>query len=432
MLEFFSTDLKERNISLVQALLNGFSKEGALYLPQTLPFFSPNTLKNWRKLTFQEISLHIAKELFQGILKDSVLEQLISEVFYFPIQMRVLGSKLYGLELFHGPTFSFKDFGARFMAHLWSHLRSPKDSLTVLVATSGDTGSAVGHAFSEIPGTHVYILYAKGKVTPFQEKQLTTIEKNVTAIEIDGTFDDCQNLLKKAVCDRKIRQKKRITTANSINIARILPQSFYYFYAYTQIPENFHPIVVSVPCGNFGHLVSGILAKRMGLPIARFLAATNINDEVPLFLKSGSFVPQSSKDTIAVSMDVGNPSNFQRLEALYEYNVEKMRKDIVGDSFTDDEIRSGIKEMFRSYHYIVDPHGATGYLALQRYQKLEANNHAGLFFMTAHPAKFLESLMHLLPIPIEIPESLQATQTKQKHAISLSNSYKEFKDFLLS
>lgn len=413
-------------VSFKEAVFQGFAPDGGLYLPKSLPTFAPSQLKNFKGLSLFEISLELTKSLFSEELLSSQLEKVCS-IFHTPIPVLSLEENLYLAELFHGPTLSFKDFGAQFMAQLVSAWQRDGET-TVLVATSGDTGSAVGRAFHRMPGVRVFILYPKGKVTSLQEQQLTTIGDNVKALQIDGTFEDCQTLLKRAVLDRDLQAKTRVTTANSINIARLFPQAFYYFYVFTQL-ENQSEGVFSVPCGNFGHLVSGILAKRMGLPIHRFLAVTNINDEIPLFLKSGVFEPHTAYESIAVSMNVGNPSNFPRLLELYGNSAEKMREDLLGVSFTDDEIRQSIREVYEKHGYLMDPHGATSYLALQKYLVLEKRKEAGLFFATAHPSKFAEALQ-FLSISLSVPPALKEASSQKKEIIAIPADYTLFKSII--
>ncbi len=429
-MRFYSTSQEGRGIALKEALERGFAPDGGLYLPAELPFFSQEDLLALKKLSFPDMSCVIAKRLLSTELSEEEITSLVAAAFDFPVPVISFPESLYGLELFHGPSLSFKDFGARFMAQLVHKLWKSDKPLGILVATTGDTGSAVGMAFKGIPHTHVFILFPKGRVTPSQEMQLTTIGGNVTAIEVEGTFDACQQLLKQAVLDPALRQACVLTTGNSINIARLLPQTFYFFYAYCQMKEFPSPFFVSVPCGNFGHLASAVLAKRMGVPIARLIAGTNINEEVPLFLKSGVFQPHASLQTLAVSMDVGNPSNFSRLTALYHHSLSAMRREIIGASFTDEEICAGMRRLYQDTGYSADPHSIISYLALNDYLKMEGKRHPGLFLVTAHPAKFLETVQPLIPQPIPVPERLQVALSRQKQAVHLSNSYSELKSLL--
>lgn len=416
-MRFYSTEGKNKDVSFKEAVLQGFAPDGGLYLPHNLPQFTAEQLKKLRGLSFLELSIELGKELLKEELRPAELITICEEAFNFPLPFISFHEGLYLLELFHGPTLSFKDFGARFLAAL---LKNWEKELIVLVATSGDTGSAVGQAFCGILGMKVFILYPKGKVTLLQEQQLTTIGHNVHALEIEGSFEDCQEMLKKAVMDSELNKKIKITTANSINIGRLLPQALYYFYAYCELEEQCPPIF-SIPCGNFGHLVSGMLAKRMGLPVQRFLGATNINDEVPLYLRSGVFRPHPAYPTVAVSMDVGNPSNFPRLIELYEHSIEKLRKDLLGISFTDEQIIEAIQEMLATHGYLLDPHSATAYLALREYLILEKRESPGIFFATAHPAKFQEKLKPYISAEIPLPSTLQTSFPKK--TTLLPNTY---------
>lgn len=427
-MRFFSSEGRCEEASFQEAIFQGFASDGGVFVPKTLPVFSSRTLKKLRGLSLTELAIEAGKILFQDDLDPHLAETVIEEAFNFPAPFFSFSQGMSLLELFHGPTLSFKDFGARFLARLMYRLGTGNKKVTVLVATSGDTGSAVGNAFLGLPGFRVFILYPKGFVTPLQKQQLTTIGGNVTALEVEGGFEDCQSLLKRACLDPELKKRQLVTTGNSINIGRIFAQALYYFYAYSQLPEHGQKAIFSVPCGNFGHLVSGIFAERMGLPVARFIAATNINDEVPLFLKSGLFEPHPAYHTIAVSMDVGNPSNFPRLLALYEHSLEKMREAIWAIRFTDDEIREGIRKMLKEYGYLLDPHSATAYLALESYLKKEPA-YPGIFFATAHPAKFQEALQFIAP-HIEMPAKLQKTLEKPQQAISLPNNYEALKDLL--
>ena len=427
-MRFYSTAGRVKGVSFEQAVVEGLAPDGGLYLPESLPQFSVNHFKHKIGLSFSELSIDLARILFEGIFPVEEVTQLCEEAFNFPLPLVSFPEKIHGLELFHGPTLSFKDVGCRFLGALlkkWSHGSKER---VVLVATSGDTGSAVGMALRGIPGVRVFILYPKGRVTPSQEQQLTTIGRNVKAVQVEGSFEDCQNLLRQAVLDPELQQEAHITTANSQNIARILSQSLYYFYAYSQLPLEVEEVVFSVPCGNFGHLVSGMIAKRMGLPVSRFLGATNANNEVPLFLHSGVYRPHEAYPTIAVSMDVGDPSNFPRLLELYENSLEKLRKDVLGIDFTDSQIQQAIQEMFATYGYLLDPHSATAYLALREYMKLEKRQHTGVFFATAHPAKFLESLTSLVSTPIHVPDRLQAALSKPKNFLSISPVFEALKE----
>jgi len=334
--------------------------------------------------------------------------------------------------LFHGPTCAFKDFAARFMARLFSFFaeRSQK-KITILVATSGDTGSAVAHGFLNVSGIKVVILYPSEKVSPLQEKQLTGMGKNITALEVKGTFDDCQKLVKQAFLDKELREKIMLASANSINIARLLPQSFYYAYLCAQLNKQELPIVVSVPSGNFGNLTAGIIAKKIGAPISKFIASTNDNNVVPKYLDTGDFQPKPSVSTISNAMDVGNPSNFARMLELYANNVMGMRKDIYGVSFSDVATRNAISSVYNKYHYIMDPHGAVAYLGLLDFVK-KFEGYTGVFLETAHPAKFFEEVEKVIKEPVPMPNRLGSYLEREKLATLLNNDFQELKSFLLN
>ncbi len=428
-MKFNCTSGVAKGFSFFEALALGFAPDGSLFIPEALPIFSPNDLLEQKESSFQDLSLFLARRFLGQEIPLPLLRKICFEAFDFPLPIKQMDEETWALELFQGPTLSFKDIGARFMAACVKHLWQEERPLTVLVATTGDTGSAVASAFHRMPQACVKILYPKGRVTPSQEKQLTTFGENVEALEIQGTFDDCQRLLKAAVLDSDLRKTLAITTGNSINVARLIPQLFYFFYAYLQIKPTL-PFHVSVPCGNFGHLVSALLAKRAGLPIERFIAGTNINDEIPLYLKSGIFLPHPSLQTIAVSMDVGNPSNADRLFFLFNQKVENMRKEIVGLSFTDEEIRETIRRVKKEKQLIIDPHSAISYAALNAYRDKVPHPLSGLFLETAHPAKFIDVMKPLVG-DIEIPERLQQALKKKKKATPLKADFEAFKSHLL-
>jgi threonine synthase len=340
---------------------------------------------------------------------------------------------IYSLELFHGPTLAFKDFGARFLAGVLGHFaKQSHEQITILVATSGDTGSAVAHGFYNLPGINVVVLYPSGKVSELQEKQFTTLGGNIVSLEIDGTFDDCQRMVKEAFADRDIQKRRTLSSANSINIARLLPQMFYYFRAVQQLSLNNNmPIIISVPSGNFGNLMAGLMAKRMGLPIDTFIAATNINDVVPAYLKTKLFTARPSVSTLSNAMDVGNPSNFVRVLDLYAQDWEAIRKDVVGYAFTDDETVRAIQDVHRKDGYTLDPHGAVGYLGLMKYRQ-QAEPCTGIFLETAHPGKFQEAVERALQSTIELPPALLQFVKRKKLSRAMKNDFVELKNYLLS
>jgi len=338
-------------------------------------------------------------------------------------------NNIFALELFHGPTLAFKDFGARFMSQVLGHFaKQQKREIVILVATSGDTGSAVANGFLGVAGTRVIVLYPKGKVSEIQEKQFTTLEKNITAIEVNGTFDDCQRLVKQAFLDQALNESFFLTSANSINIARLIPQSFYYFYAWSRLPKNKN-VMFSIPSGNFGNLTAGLIAKRMGLPIQHFVAATNINDIVPHYLTTKEFLPKSSASTISNAMDVGNPSNFARMLDIFHHDHSAMKNDITGYSFNDEETRGAMRDVFQKFNYTLDPHGAIGYLGAKKYLSQNPES-VGVFLETAHPAKFLDVVESALQRKVPIPDGLKLFLSGNKKSIACEADFVSFKNLL--
>lgn len=433
MTHFYSTQDKHIRVSLKEAVMRGVAEDGGLFMPDHIPLMPDSFFTQISSLSFSEIALEVSEILLKDTIPVDDLKKIVDAAINFDAPLKRLSSEIYALELFHGPTLSFKDFGACFMAQLMGYFLQHRDqTLHLLVATSGDTGSAIAQAFLNVPGIQVWILYPKGKVSLIQEKQLTTMGHNITALEVDGSFDNCQSLVKQAFSDHTLRQKISLTSANSINIARLIPQTFYYFYAYAQLKEQNVPLVVSVPCGNFGNLVAGLLAKKMGLPITQFVAATNINDSVPKYLNSGIFEPHPSKHTLSNAMDVGNPSNFGRLLDLYEHQREKMTFDIFGASFTDEQTQSAIQDVFAKYRYILDPHGAVAYLGLQSFLAKCSGKVNGVFLETAHPAKFADEVEKIINQKVPIPHRLQEVLSKEKQSIVLSTDYKDLRQLLLA
>jgi threonine synthase len=429
-MQLYSTNNPKLRVDLKEAVMNSLPADRGLYMPLHIPRFEPTFFHNLGDQSFQEIAFAISTALIKDYIPAEVLSEIVEEAINFPAPVQWLQEDIGVLELFHGPSLAFKDFGARFMSRLMSYFnRNENRPLTILVATSGDTGGAVAAGFYDTPGIEVVILYPSGKVSNLQEKQLTTLGKNIFACEVEGTFDDCQAMVKRAFLDDQLKEKYRLSSANSINIARLIPQSFYYFEAFKQIKDKNGPVVFSVPSGNFGNLTAGLMAKKMGLPIDAFIAATNINKIVPDYLKSGDYQPQSSIPTISNAMDVGNPSNFSRMMDLYGSMWEEVKKDIVGYFYDDDQTKKGITEIDRKFGYTADPHGAIGYLALQAYQTKHPCT--GIFFETAHPGKFLPTVEGVLDRKIDIPESLSKLTHLEKTAHKMSNKYMDFKSFLL-
>lgn len=433
MIYFYSTRNKAKKVSLEEAVMKGLADDGGLFMPQTIPILPHSFFNQIASLSFHEIAFKVAKNLLQDSLPDKVLEHIITNAFNFEAPLKKLVEDIYVLELFHGPTLSFKDFGACFMAQLMGHyVKQGNQTLHILVATSGDTGSAIGQAFLNVPGIRVWILYPKEGVSWNQEKQLTTIGNNITALEIEGTFDDCQKLVKQAFSDNRLQSKLTLTSANSINIARLIPQTFYYFYAYAKLKTE-KSVIFSVPCGNFGNLTAGILAKKMGLPVKKFIAATNVNDTIPKYLQTGIFEPRASIPTLSNAMDVGNPSNFERMLDLYEGQVEKMRSDIIGRSFTDAETTSLMQKVFDAYGYLLDPHGAVAYLGLQSILNESRDSRSpGIFLETAHPVKFADDVLKITNQQAAMPIHLEEILAKEKQTIVLSSKYEDLCSLLIN
>ena len=413
-MKFYSTQQNSPLVGLQEAIMNGLAPDGGLYMPARIPRLPSGIFEKATKMSFQDIAFEASKKFFLPDVPQDTLGAIIHEALSFDVPLVELDKQLYVLELFHGPTCAFKDFAARFIAHLFGFFAEKlQQEITILVATSGDTGSAVAHGFLNVRGVKVVILYPSGKVSLLQEKQLTGMGENVTALEVQGSFDDCQKLAKQAFLDRESKEKMTLASANSINIARLLPQSFYYLYLCRQLNQIGKPIVVSVPSGNFGNLTAEIIAKRMGAPISQFVAATNRNDVVPEYLQTGNFKPRPSVSTISNAMDVGNPSNFSRMLELYDHDVQKMRNEIYGVSFSDKETREAISSVFEQYDYIMDTHGAVAYLGLIDFIK-NSSKPVGVFLETAHPAKFSDEVERVIGNPIPMPDRLSQYLERKK------------------
>lgn len=428
-MRYISTRQQEET-NIKTAILKGLADDGGLFMPEYIPQLDSAFFENLPNLTLQEIGFRVAREFLGESIRNENLKEIIDEVLNFEIPAVKISENIYSLELFHGPTMAFKDVGARFMARMMSYFSEGKP-MKVIAATSGDTGSAVASGFFGVPGIEVYILYPKGKVSPLQEKQLTTWGGNIKALEIEGTFDDCQALAKQILSDEELNQKFTLTSANSINIARLIPQSFYYFWAFAQLQKLGKPIVFSVPSGNFGNLTAGLFAKKMGLPIHHFVASTNANDIVPNYLETGIYTAKSSVQTISNAMDVGNPSNFERMKSLFDNDVSEFKKYIDSYSFSDEETKIAMRKVKNDFGYTLDPHGAVAYLGFQKY--LEKNNEEliGVLLETAHPAKFVEVVENVLKETIEIPEKLAAFGRKDKLATLLPNDLSKIKEAIM-
>jgi threonine synthase len=420
-------------VSLRDAMLSGSAPDGGLYMPVGIPHVEKEFLERLPSLTFQEIAQEIGV-LFSGDeIPRRILETIVAEAFNFPVPLVALDERLHILELFHGPTLAFKDFGARFMARVLAYfVQEAGKQLTVIVATSGDTGSAVAQAFLGVPGIRVVILYPAGRVSEAQEKQLTTLGQNITALEVSGSFDDCQRLAKQALVDPAIASKITLTSANSINIGRLIPQCFYYFEAVARLRPSESLPVFSVPSGNFGNLTGGLLAKRIGLCVSRFVAATNANDVVPEFLRRGKLVPRPSRHTLSNAMDVGNPSNFARIVDLYENDLQAIRRDIWGCSFSDEETLRIMHDVQERHGYVLDPHTAVGVLGWQSFEKQTRPGTCGIVLATAHPAKFSETVARATGVRPEMPERLAALLNQPKKSIPFPNRFSELQEFLLA
>ena len=433
-MKYFSTRDKNNFVSFREAVMQGLASDGGLFLPEEIPSFPKSFMENLRSLSFQEIGYQTAKLFVGDEISESKLLEIIERSIDFPAPLVNLDDQLHVLELFHGPTLAFKDFGAQFMARTMEHfVKDDNRELVILVATSGDTGSAVAHGFYGVEGIKVYLLYPSGKVSATQEKQLTTLDKNIVALEIHGTFDDCQHLVKSAFTDKDLKEKLNLSSANSINIARLIPQSFYYINAVKQLESSGKEIIVSVPSGNLGNITAGLIAKHMGLPITKFIAATNSNDVFTNYLSSGKFEPRKSVQTYSNAMDVGNPSNLERVRNLFGDNLEKMKSEIASYSFNDDETVSGTKEVYDKFGYVIDPHGSVGYLAMKKYLSLQRKtSYHAVVVETAHPAKFKDVVENTINREIEMPERLAECIKKKKHSIILDSKFATFKDFLLS
>lgn len=430
-MRFYSTNTKSSKVSLRQAVIEGLAPDNGLYMPEGIPQLAPSFFQNIHSNTLKEIAREVCAAFLNGDLSDKEIDALVDHTVQFDAPLVQVEEDIFSLELFHGPTLAFKDFGARFLSGLLGSFAQQQDKeITILVATSGDTGSAVANAFLNVPGTKVIVLYPSGKVSDIQEKQFTTLGGNITALEVDASFDDCQRLVKQAFLDKELKQKVFLTSANSINIARLIPQSFYYFHAYAQLKAKANPVVFSVPSGNFGNLTAGLLAKRMGLPIAHFVAATNANDVVPEFLRTNKFTPRASVQTISNAMDVGNPSNFARMLDLCDNDSQRLSADIDGYSFSDQDTREAMRRVFKHNGYVLDPHGAVAYLGVKKFMQSNPS-HTGIFLETAHPAKFKDTVEETIQSPVAIPEPLKRFIKGEKRAIFMENDFDDFKEILL-
>lgn len=432
-MKYYSTNTKAPLATLHEAVVKGLASDSGLYMPEYLYKLPADFFDSIQNLPFNEIAKIVATAFFGEDVEQKALDEIVVDTLQFDCPVVEVSDNIYSLELFHGPTLAFKDVGGRFMARLLQYFirKEGKEEVNVLVATSGDTGSAVANGFLGVDGIHVYVLYPKGKVSKIQESQFTTLGKNITAIEVDGVFDDCQALVKKAFMDEELNRHMKLTSANSINVARFLPQSFYYFNAYARMKAagKADNLVVCVPSGNFGNITAGLFGREMGLPIKRFIAANNANDVFFKYLQTGEYTPKASIQTIANAMDVGNPSNFARVYDMFDGDLQKIRSVVSGATYSDEQIRETMKSCFDSNGYILDPHGACGYRALEEgLTEVET----GVFLETAHPAKFKETVESAIGAEVEIPERLAAFMRGEKKSVEMSADFDSFKNFLMT
>ena len=427
---FYSTNNKDLQLDIKDAVIKGLASDNGLFMPEYIPQLEKSFIDKLGDLSFTEIALEVLKPYFTPIVPEEKLKEIINDAFNFDIPLKNVEENINVLELFHGPTSAFKDVGARFLARVLSwFVKDMEQDVYVLAATSGDTGGAVANGFVDVPGIKVVVLYPSGMVSDRQERQFTTPGRNITALEVKGTFDDCQRLVKTAFLDKELNEKLFLTSANSINIARLLPQVVYYFYAYAQLKDKSKDVVISVPSGNFGNLTAGLIAFKMGLPVKRFIAATNINDVVPEYLNTGEYIARTSVQTLANAMDVGDPSNFVRVLELFNKNLDTIKNTISGFVVDDKEIRKTIKEVHDTAGYILDPHGACGYRALKHQLK---NNEQGIFLATAHPAKFPDVVEEEINSEVEMPETMKQFMDKTKIKQTIQSTFDDLKKHLLN
>ena len=432
-MKYYSTNKKISGVSLQDAVVKGLAEDKGLFMPNSINVLPQSFFDSIENLSFQEIAYTVADAFFGEDVEAEALKKIVYETLNFDVPLVHVVDNIYSLELFHGPTLAFKDVGGRFMSRLLGYFiqKQSDTKVNVLVATSGDTGSAVANGFLGVEGIHVYVLYPKGLVSPIQECQFTTLGQNITALEVDGTFDDCQALVKSAFMDEELNAKLKLTSANSINVARFLPQSFYYFYAYAQLKKlgKADNVVMCVPSGNFGNITAGLFGKRMGLPVKRFIAANNRNDIFSQYLQTGVYTPRPSVSTIANAMDVGDPSNFARVLDLFGGSHKAISAEISGVSYTDQQIAETLKTCYAETGYLLDPHGACGFQALKDGLK---ENEIGVFLETAHPAKFLETVENIICETVEIPFKLQEFMKGEKKSLSMNKDFESFKSYLMT
>jgi len=429
-MHYYSTSNREMKSGLKEAVIKGLAPDRGLFMPSSLPVLSRNTLEAFRNMDLSDIAVRVSQALFGEDIPKADLEKITREAINFDTPLVQVEEGIYAFELLHGPPRAFKDVGARFLARLLGYYTKNLDEdLHVLVATSGDTGSAVANGFLGVQGIRVHVLYPSGGVTPLQEKQFTTLGNNINALEVRGNFDDCQRLVKAAFMDEDLSARMKLTSANSINLARFLPQAFYYFRGWAQLEPGTRAFF-SVPSGNYGNMTAGLVAREMGLPVHTFLSVNNLNDVVASYLLTGNFQPRSSTPTIANAMDVGDPSNFDRILDIFNHRHDWITRHLHGYSYTDREIREVIERVYRRYGYLCDPHGATGYQAAQSYRK-ENPGLSGIFMETAHPAKFRETVEEVIGQAIDLPERLAAFSSREKQSTLIDPDFQGFKKYLL-
>ena len=426
-MNYYSLHHKSPKSTFKNAVVQGLAKDRGIYFPDNIQQLSKDFIENISDYSNHEIAYEVIKQFVGDEIPTKKLKEIVANTVSFDFPLVKVDDNIASLELFHGPTMAFKDVGAKFMAQCLEYFNKDNDDeVTVLVATSGDTGGAVANGFLGAKGVNVVILYPSGKVSDIQEKQLTTLGQNITALEVDGVFDDCQEMVKTAFLDEEIT--KTLTSANSINVARWLPQMFYFFFAYKELHKKHKDLIFSVPSGNFGNICAGIMAQKLGLPIKHFVASTNVNDTVPNYLVDGIYKPKPSKATISNAMDVGNPSNFIRIQELFNNDLEALKSAFSSYSFSDDETRATMKQIYENSGYVADPHGAVGYLGLKKHGLKE--NEFGVFLETVHPVKFLDVVEETLPVKVEIPEQIKKVINNTKVAYKAS-TYQDLKDFLM-
>jgi threonine synthase len=428
-MELISTVAASPRVGFVEAVLAGLAPDGGLYTPERLTPLPPTDLESLRGADFPEVALALSRHLLGNELEGDALREIVESAFDFPVPLVSLSDGTLVLELFHGPTLAFKDFGARFMARVVAHVAARRDPLTVLVATSGDTGSAVAHAFLGLQGIRTVVLFPEAKVSPLQDRQFTTLGGNVRAVAVDGVFDDCQRMVKEAFGDPELAASLRLTSANSINVGRLLPQAFYYVYAWSRLLADAPPPVFATPSGNFGNLAAGLIAHRLGMPATRFVAATNVNDVVPEYLETGTYRPRPSVRTISNAMDVGAPSNLARIQDLYDGDVDALRADVLGSRHSDKETRARMAEVFRRFGYVLDPHTAVGHLGLDR-ARARHPDAPPVLLATAHPAKFLEVVEPVIGQRIDLPPELAACLERERRVVRIPPSLEALREVL--